>query len=252
MSQNKWDATLYENQHSFVWQYGEELLGLLSPKPEESILDLGCGTGQLTQKIAALGVDVMGIDYAPTMIEQAQKNYPELKFAVADARNFEFDQVFDAVFSNAVLHWIKEPEQAIKCIWKVLKPGGRFVAEFGGKGNVKAIIEAISSTIEATNYSIQLDSNPWYYPSIGEYATLLEKQGFSVTYATLFERPTPLDGEDGMVNWIQMFASNFFSEIPSSQQPEIIRDIEHRLQSKLYRDGAWFADYKRIRVAAIK
>lgn len=252
MSQNKWDAALYENKHSFVWQYGEELLGILSPHPGESILDLGCGTGQLTQQIAASGADVMGIDYASSMIEQAQKNYPELKFMIADARNFDFDQMFDAVFSNATLHWIKEPKQVIKCIWKVLKPGGRFVAEFGGKGNVQAIVEAISSTIAESNYSVQLDNNPWYFPSIGEYATLLEKQGFSVTYARLFERPTPLEGEMGMINWIQMFASHLLSGIPSAQQTEIIQDVEDSLRSNLYRDGVWFADYKRIRIVAIK
>jgi len=245
MSQNCWDANLYENKHSFVWQCGESLLELLSPQKGEFILDLGCGTGQLTEKIALSGAEVIGIDYAPSMIEQAQKNYPDLKFTVADARNFEFSQLFDGVFSNAALHWVKEPEQVIKCIWQALKPGGRFVAEFGGKGNVQAILEALESTIQITE-------NPWYFPSIAEYATLLEQQGFCVTYATLFERPTPLEGEAGMANWLQMFGSHLLSGIPPEQQIGVVRDLEQGLRSKLYRDGVWFVDYKRIRVVATK
>lgn len=245
MLQNTWDANLYENKHSFVWQYGENLLELLSPKKGEYILDLGCGTGQLAQQIALSGAEVIGIDYAPSMIEQAQKNYPNLKFIVADARNFEFPQSFDGIFSNAALHWIKEPEQVIKSSWQALRSGGRFVAEFGGKGNVQAIVEALESIIQITE-------NPWYFPSIAEYSTLLEQQGFCVTYATLFERPTPLEGEAGMANWLQMFGSHLLSKIPPKQQVEVVRDLEHRLRSKLYRDGVWFVDYKRIRVMAIK
>lgn len=245
MSLNNWDAALYETKHSFVWQYGEDLIELLSPKTGESILDLGCGTGQLTQQIATTGAEVMGIDYAPSMIEQAQKNYPNLKFTVADARNFAFSQQFDAVFSNAALHWVKEPEAAIKCIWEALKPGGRFVAEFGGKGNVQGVVEALE-------FCLQIKQNLWYFPSIAEYATLLEQQGFCVTYARLFERPTPLEGEGGMLNWIQMFASNLLPEIPSAQQSEVIQNVEQRLRSRLYREGIWFVDYKRIRIIAIK
>lgn len=253
MSQNIWNAELYENKHSFVWQYGESLIEILAPKNGECILDLGCGTGQLTQQIAVAGAEVIGIDYAPSMIAQAQKNYPNLKFIVADARCFDLAQSFDAVFSNAALHWIKEPELVIKCIWQALKPGGRFVAEFGGKGNIQgtiqSIVEAISQAMPPTFPIVQ---SPWYFPSIGEYATLLEQQGFSVTYATLFERPTPLEGEAGLANWIQMFGSHFLSGIPSAQQVEIIQKVEHNLKSKLYRDGTWFVDYQRIRVAAIK
>lgn len=253
MSQNCWDAALYENKHSFVWQYGENLIELLSPQPGESILDLGCGTGQLTQQIATAGVEVIGIDYATSMLDQAQKNYPNLRFIVADARKLEFSQQFDAVFSNAVLHWIKEPHQeVIKCIWKALKPGGRFVAEFGGKGNVQAITEALHNAISAIDPYLQPTRNPWYFPSVGEYTTLLEQHGFCVTYATLFERPTPLEGEAGLANWIQMFASHLLSGIPSDKQVEIIRDVEQCLRSRLYRDGVWFVDYKRIRVMAIK
>lgn len=253
MPENQWASGLYESKHSFVWQYGADCIELLSPQRGDRILDLGCGTGQLTQKIAASGAIAIGIDRAPTMIEQARKNYPGLRFEVADARNFHFEEPFDAVFSNATLHWIKEPEQVISCIWKALKPGGRFVAEFGGKGNIKKIATAINNALEATGYPSSPELNPWYFPSIGEYATLLEKQGFSVTYATLFERPTRLeDGEKGLQNWIEMFANSILQAIPATKRSSFIQQIENQLRPELYRDGTWFADYKRIRIVASK
>ena len=253
MPENQWKSALYESKHSFVWQYGADCLELLSPQMGERILDLGCGTGQLTQEIAKRGAIAIGIDKAPTMISHAQKNYPNLQFEVADATNFHVEEPFDAVFSNATLHWIKEPERAIACIWQALKAGGRFVAEFGGKGNVNAIITAIHHALESADYPVKPGYNPWYFPSIGEYATVLEKQGFSVTYATLFERPTPLEeGEKGLQNWIEMFANSLLQQIPENKRQDIIQDIENQLQPELYQDGTWLVDYKRIRVIAWK
>lgn len=249
---NSWDAVLYEDKHAFVWQYGEDLLKFLNPQPGESILDLGCGTGQLTEKIAQAGAEVMGVDYAHEMIEKARKNYPHIRFDVADARNFQVDKPLDAVFSNAVLHWVKEADCAIASIHKSLKPGGRFVAEFGGKGNVQAIATALESALEAINISAQA-LNPWYFPSIGEYASLLEQQGFDVIHAMLFARPTPLaDGEAGMANWIQMFASTFLEGLSGEQQIQVIRVVEEYLKPTLYQQGTWKADYRRIRIVAIK
>ncbi|AUB40699.1 Trans-aconitate methyltransferase [Nostoc flagelliforme CCNUN1] len=249
---NYWDAALYEDKHAFVWQYGEDLLKFLNPQPGESILDLGCGTGQLTEKIAQAGAEVMGVDHAPAMIEKARQNYPHIRFDVADARNFQVEKPLDAVFSNAVLHWVKEADSAIASIHQSLKPGGRFVAEFGGKGNVQAIATALESALEAINIPTQA-LNPWYFPSIGEYATLLEHQGFDVIYAMLFARPTPLaDGEAGMANWIQMFASSFLAGLSGEQQIQIIRVVEEYLKQTLYQQGTWIADYRRIRIVAIK
>ncbi len=249
---NYWDASLYEDKHAFVWQYGEDLLKLLNPKLGEFILDLGCGTGQLTEKIAEAGAEVMGVDYASEMIEKARQNYPHIRFEVADARNFQVDKPLDAVFSNAVLHWVKEADSAIASIHQSLKPGGRFVAEFGGKGNVQAIATALSNALEAINIPAQA-LNPWYFPSIGEYATLLEQQGFDVIYSTLFARPTPLaEGEAGMANWIQMFASAFLAGLSGEQQIQVIRVVEEYLKPTLYQQGSWTADYRRIRIVAIK
>jgi trans-aconitate methyltransferase len=248
-----WDTSLYEDKHAFVWQYGEDLLQLLNPKSGELILDLGCGTGQLTEKIAQTGAEVMGIDSAATMIEKARQNYPHIQFNVADARNFQVPQPVDAVFSNAVLHWVKEADQAIASIHQALKPGGRFVAEFGGKGNIHAIATALYKAIASIGISQPQTLNPWYFPSIAEYATLLEHQGFEVIYATLFARPTPLiEKEAGIANWMQMFASTFFVGMNAEQKIQVIRHVEENLKPTLYQDGTWTADYRRIRILAIK
>lgn len=247
-----WNSDLYQDKHAFVWQYGEDLLKLLDPKPGEYILDLGCGTGQLTEKIALTGAEVMGIDSAPAMIEKAKQNYPHLLFAVADARDFQVHQPLDAVFSNATLHWVKEPEKAIACIYQELKPGGRFVAEFGGKGNIQAIAQALHMALETIGINAET-LNPWYFPSIAEYSTLLEQQGFEVAYAMLFARPTFLaDKEAGMANWLQMFASNFFVGLSADQQLQVIRQVEQSLKPTLYSEGNWTADYKRLRILAYK
>jgi len=251
-SKHRWDVSLYDNKHSFVWKYGEELIELLSPRKGERILDLGCGTGHLTHKLAASGAKVVGIDSDPEMIAEARKSYPDLQFKVADGSNFHFPGLYAAVFSNAALHWIKEPERAIASVWSQLKPEGRFVAEFGGKGNVQAIIDAISRAIETFGYPQKPEDNPWYFPSVGEYSTLLEKQGFLVEYAALFDRLTPLDGAGGMRDWIDMFGNVFLQGIPTEKRIGVIKEIENQLRSRLYRNGTWFADYKRIRVVAVK
>ncbi|MEH2330912.1 class I SAM-dependent methyltransferase [Nostoc sp.] len=233
---NNWDTSLYEDKHAFVWKYGEDLLKLLNPQPGESILDLGCGTGQLTEKIAQAGAEVMGVDYAPAMIEKARQNYPHIRFDVADAINFQVDKPLDAVFSNAVLHWVKEADSAIASIHQSLKPGGRFVAEFGGKGNIKAIATALYSALESIGIPQAQVENPWYYPSIGEYASLLEHQGFDVIYAILFPRLTPLaEGEAGIANWIKMFASPFLAGLSPEQQIQIIPVVEEYSTSVCYK-----------------
>lgn len=243
---NQWNVELYEDKHSYVWQYGEKILEMLAIKPGELILDLGCGTGQLTAEIASLGAKVVGVDISEQAIANCRKNYPHIEFRVANGANFSYEQPVDAVFSNAALHWINPPAAAVKCIHQVLKPGGRFIAEFGGKGNIKQIIEAINTASSEPEY------NPWYFPSIGEYSALLEHQGFNVSYAILFPRPTKLDGENGLANWLEMFAGDRFSTLTSSTKSATISRIESELRSSLYRDGHWWADYQRIRVMATK
>ncbi|MEO0841289.1 MAG: class I SAM-dependent methyltransferase, partial [Cyanobacteria bacterium J06643_5] len=179
ISNNNWNSSLYQEKHDFVWKYGESLLEILNPQPNETILDLGCGTGQLTAKIAEYGAEVIGIDSASEMIEQAQQNYPKLKFKLADARNFELSQPVDSVFSNATLHWISEADEVINSINNSLKIGGRFVAEFGGRGNIQSIVKALYTALEKIGFDNPSKLNPWYFPSIGEYAAKLEKHGFN-------------------------------------------------------------------------
>ena len=243
-----WDADLYDRSHSFVWKHGAALLELLAPQPGERILDLGCGTGHLTAQIAASGAEVCGLDSAPAMIEQARRLYPALHFEVGDARNFAFAQPFDAVFSNAALHWVKPPAQVIACVHRALKPGGRFVAEFGGKGNVQTIALALQEAARAIG--VEPVASPWYFPSLAEYANLLEAGGLEPTFAVLFDRPTALEGEQGMRHWVEMFGTEQLSAIPEQRRPEFLRMVEERVRPTLWREGAWYADYRRLRVVA--
>ncbi|MBD3883260.1 methyltransferase domain-containing protein [Phormidium tenue FACHB-886] len=247
---NHWNAARYETQHAFVWQYGKSLIELLSPQSSERILDLGCGTGQLTAELAAIGAQVEGIDASSAMIEQATQNYPHLSFSVADARTFQVAQPFDAVFSNAVLHWITEPDTVIHQVRQSLKIGGRFVAEFGGRGNIEGIQQALQQAIAPYVASMP---NPWFFPSLSEYASRLERQGFEVVYAVLFDRPTLLQGgEEGLANWLQTFANAFLTALPAETQHQVIQTIEAQLRATHYTDGSWTADYRRLRVAAIQ
>ncbi|HYX49750.1 MAG TPA: class I SAM-dependent methyltransferase, partial [Ktedonobacteraceae bacterium] len=220
-----WDVNLYEQKHAFVYEYGKGLVPILQPQPGELILDLGCGTGHLTHIIAESGAYVIGIDSSSSMIETAQSTYPELEFHVADARDFSFVTPFDAIFSNATLHWINEADQVVNCIAASLKAGGRFVAEFGGKGNVATITAAVQQSIRELLHE-DVDFG-WYFPTIGEYASLLEKHELDVRSALLFDRPTPLeDGEKGLRNWIQMFGERVLREVPDDMKQKILARTE--------------------------
>lgn len=245
-----WNPHLYDEHHSFVSQYGQAVLDLLAPKQGEIILDLGCGTGDLTHQISRRGAKVIGVDNSESMIAAARQKYPDLTFKLADAVQLDLDVQCHAVFSNAVLHWIKQPVAVLERVYKILLPGGRFVAEFGGKGNVYLIQREIERTLQQAGYAVQ---SPWYFPSIGEHASLMEQVGLRVVYAIHFDRFTPLeDGALGLVHWLDMFAQAYFKEVPQTRRGELYRQIEERLRAKLFRNGRWHADYKRIRVMGIK
>jgi len=245
----KWDAGLYDDKHSFVWKLAAGVLELLDAKAGERILDLGCGTGHLTAKIAETGAHAVGVDRSPEMIGQAKERYPSLRFEVMDAREIALDG-FDAVFSNATLHWIKEPERVIVGIKKLLRPGGRFVAEFGGKGNTGELLKAVQRARAKLGLAGPAP-HPWYYPSVAEYAGLLEQHGFEVTHASLFDRPTPLDdGERGLRNWLEMFGSAFFEGLTDATRERLLLEIERESRPKLFRDDQWVMDYRRLRVVA--
>ncbi len=244
-----WNPALYDTSHRYVFQYGEDVLKLLAPKPGERILDLGCGTGHLAQKIADEGAQVIGIDSATSMIEQARQHYSAPQFVVGDATNFRFDEPFDAVFSNAALHWIPAAEHVIACVWNALKPGGRFVAEFGGKTNIERTQHAIYDVLENLGYS-NLRFHPFYFPSVGEYTSLLEKHGFRVTFAAHFDRPTAVEG--GITSWLEMYASHIVQRLPDVSRATFFQQVEDRLRPTQYRNGTWYIDYVRLRFVAVK
>ncbi|MDX2040732.1 MAG: methyltransferase domain-containing protein [Acidobacteriota bacterium] len=247
----KWDTNLYDQKHSFVTKYGEDLLSLLDARPGERILDVGCGSGHLTKQIADTGAEVVGLDSSPEMIATAQAAYPTLKFLVADASDFSFDQPFDAIFSNAALHWVARAEEAVICMARALKPGGRFVIEMGGKGNIAGIATALEQAIRNQHGREVKATN--YFPAIGEYAALLEKHGIEVVSALLFDRPTKLEGgEDGLQNWIKMFRRELVIGYSEAEQQAIFAEVKTALRNRLFYDGNWFADYRRLRITAYK
>lgn len=247
----QWDSSLYDDKHSFVTRYGEGVLELLAPQPGERILDVGCGTGHLTQLIAGAGAQVTGMDNSAEMVATARAAHPELRFVVADAADFFFDEPFDAVFSNAALHWVHRAEEAVVCMSRALKPGGRFVVEFGGKGNVEQIYRALEEAIwEAASVRVSAAN---YFPSIGEYGSLLERHGIQVATAMLFDRFTRLeDGDEGIGNWIRMFRRAVLEPLSDEMKSAVIDHVKERLRGSLFKDGAWHADYRRLRIVGYK
>jgi trans-aconitate methyltransferase len=250
MPEVKWNANLYDDKYAFVSKYGEDLIGWLAPQKGESILDVGCGTGQLASEIAEYGARVTGMDQSVQMIEKARVAYPTLRFDVGDIREFAYEEPFDALFSNAALHWVDDQEAAIACMYRALKPGGRLVLEMGGKGNVQDIIQALEEAMWEAGCRERLTGEGWYFPSIGEYTSLLEKGGFQVRTALHFDRETSLEG--GMAGWIRMFGGFFFRHFAPEETDKIITRAVEILKPGHYRGGAWFADYKRLRIKAVK
>lgn len=245
-----WNSKLYDTKHSFITEYGNDVLQLLEPKSGERILDLGCGTGSLTNKIMQLGSEVIGIDTSQNMVDEAKNNFPHIEFVCANGQDFDLGNSFDAVFSNAALHWMLEPQKVIHCINKALKPGGRFVFEMGGKGNVNNLLHTID--IGAKHIGVTDSKLLNYYPSIAEYSGLLENGGFGVTYAQLFSRPTVLDGTDGLRNWIKMFRTSLLEKIAKDKHEEFFTYVEDLARPCLLQNGIWVADYIRLRMIAIK
>ncbi|WP_273567001.1 class I SAM-dependent methyltransferase [Maribacter halichondriae] len=248
---HKWDSALYNDKHSFVYDYGVALFDLLNPKSHERILDLGCGSGELTNKINEMASSVVGIDNSPEMIEKAKFSFPLCEFQVADAGDFEFYEPFDAIFSNAALHWVVDHKAAIGCMYKSLRSGGRMVVEFGGKDNVRTITDQLRKSLLIRGYGEQAKLQLWYFPSIGKYTSELEAAGFKVSFSELYDRPTELaDKNTGIMDWLTMFAAPFFKDVDDSDVHDILIEVQESLRSDLFRNGKWFADYKRIRIVA--
>ncbi|HWH71149.1 MAG TPA: methyltransferase domain-containing protein [Candidatus Sulfotelmatobacter sp.] len=230
---------------------GEGVLSWLQPRPGERILDLGCGMGDLTAEIAAAGAIPTGIDHSEEMVRRARQKHPELNIQQADACHYRTDLPFDAVFSNATLHWIKDAAAVARTIWLALRVGGRFVAEFAGKGNVATLTGAMEEALKAHGYA-WAGRNPWYFPTIGEYATLLEQTGFRVTLVQHYDRLTPLKADAGVRAWLDGFAGHFFPDVTPADKASIYSAVEAQVKPHLHREGQWMVDTSRLRVVAIK
>lgn len=247
-----WNADLYDSKHRFVSKYGIDLVDLLNPTKGERILDLGCGTGDLAYEAFMREAEVTGIDASSTMIQQASEKYPEIDFHVATAETFSYNAHFDGVLSNAVLHWIKDLEKPLTNVYKSLQPGGRFVAEMGGTGNVAIISRCIEQAIKEAGYTYKKINYPWFFTSIGTITSLMEKIGFRVTTANLFERTTPLKGDRGLRDWMIMFGEPFFKDVPEKGRENVLNLFEKCAEKELYKENVWYADYVRLRIVAHK
>lgn len=249
-----WKPGLYDAKLGMISELGRGVVDWLAPQPGERILDLGCGTGDLASQLASAGAEVTGLDSSPDMIAAARAKYPGIRFEVADGQSFAVSAPYDAVFSNAALHWMKDAEGAAASIWRALRPGGRFAAEFGGKGNVRRVIGALQEVLlERFGIPPLGESGPWYFPSIGEYASLLEKQGFHVVRAVHFERPTPMeDGLDGLRHWLDSFAAPMLTGLSGPDREGVYEAVKAAAREELFRDGVWQIDYRRIRIEAKK
>jgi trans-aconitate methyltransferase len=244
----EWSSSRYAKNARFVSDLGEAVLDLLNPKPGERILDLGCGDGALTEKITAVGAEVVGVDGSSDMVAAAKRRGIDAR--VADSYSLNFHSEFDAVFSNAALHWMRrDPDAVIQGVRRTLKPGGRFAAEMGGHGNVAAITVAICATLEVYGVQDPASLIPWYFPTPDEYRERLERAGFVVEYIALIPRPTPLPS--GIRGWLETFAIPFTKSVPEVRHRAFLDEVAERLRPVLCDErGRWTADYARLRFSA--
>jgi trans-aconitate methyltransferase len=242
----EWNAKEYAERASFVSELGRPVLQLLSPAAGERILDLGCGDGTLAAAIRQAGAEVVGVDKSPDMVVAAQVRGIDAR--LADAHKLAFDNEFDAVFSNAALHWMTRPEEAVRGVARALCPGGRFVGEFGGHGNVAAIVTALIAAW-GQSATAKEPPRPWYFPTAEEYEELLERHGFRVETIGLIPRPTRLAA--GMEAWLETFAGPFVNAVPPDKRAAYVERVITLLRRSLCDESSnWTADYVRLRFRA--
>jgi trans-aconitate methyltransferase len=242
-----WNAEDYEKHARFVSALAGPVLEWLQPQAGQRILDLGCGDGVLTEELKRRDVDVLGVDVSESLLAAALARGVETRRM--DGQKLPFDAEFDAVFSNAALHWMSDAGAVIEGVFRALKPGGRFVAEFGGHGNVAAVTTAMRATAWRRGGDAAL-AGPWFFPSVAVYREMLEERGFRVVRIGLFPRPTPLP--TGMIAWLKVFRRPFFAQY-GAEEDQVLAEVEELLAPSL-RDarGNWTADYVRLRVEAVK
>jgi len=243
----EWKADRYEQHAHFVPALGQPVLDLLKPRPGERVLDLGCGDGVLSEKIAAAGATVVGVDASANMIEAARRR--GIDAHVMDGHRLTFANEFDAVFSNAALHWMTtDPDAVIGGVRRALKAGGRFVAEMGGHGCVAAIKVAMGAVLGRRGIDTK-SINPWYFPTVDDYRGRLERGGFTVDYIELIPRPTPLP--TNMAGWLDTFGEPYFRLLPENDRAAARDEVVAMLRPVLCDEqGRWTADYMRLRFAA--
>jgi len=243
-----WDPEGYARNARFVSELGLPVVELLYPRPGERILDLGCGDGVLTEKLAALGCVVVGVDASPEQIEAARARGLDARVASGEA--LAFDAEFDAVFSNAALHWMKKAQAVVQGVWRALRAGGRFVGELGGHGNVARIERAVTEALRRRGQDPDA-ANPWYFPNEADYRRLLESQGFVVNQIALFPRPTALPGD--LLDWLATFAGSFTATVREGERAAFLQEVREALRPALCdAQGVWTLDYVRLRFAATK
>lgn len=242
----RWDPAQYAEHARFVSELGGPVVDLLAPRAGERILDLGCGDGELTARIQALGCEVLGVDASAEMVAAAAAR--GLTVRRMDGQALDFDAEFDAVFSNAALHWMRDPARVIAGVRRALRPGGRFAGELGGRGNVSAIVGALEGALSARGLAAP---SPWFFPDVEEYRTLLEAGGLTVERIERFPRPTPLPGDVGA--WVETLAQPYLTAVPAGERPALIAEVVDALRDTLSDGrGNWFADYVRLRFLARK
>ena len=243
-----WDPDQYARHARFVSDLGAPVVDLLDPHAGHRVLDLGCGDGALTQRLVAAGCQVVAIDSSPEQVWAALER--GLDARVADAAALGFDDEFDAVFSNAVLHWIKDADAVLHGVHRALRQGGRFVAEMGGAGCVDSIRAALQTALARRGVdAASLD--PWYFPTADDYRARLEAHGFAVDLLTLFPRPTPLPSD--VTSWLDIFAQPFLAGVTPGERPALRDEVRTLLEPRLRNaDGTWVVDYVRLRMAATK